>query len=113
MSKLTTAAGAPVPDNQNVITAGRRGPMLLQDVWHLEKLAHFAREVIPERPVLQIETLDSRGLVEVQTITVPNVDGWASKVGKQVNLPVRAWAPNAKVGFMFEAPAAGSAPVAA
>jgi catalase len=47
--KLTTAAGAPVPDNQNVITAGRRGPMLLQDVWFLEKLGHFDREVIPER----------------------------------------------------------------
>ena len=47
--KLTTAAGAPVPDNQNVITAGPRGPMLLQDVWFLEKLAHFDREVIPER----------------------------------------------------------------
>jgi len=49
MHKLTTAAGAPVPDNQNTQTAGPRGPMLLQDVWHLEKLAHFAREVIPER----------------------------------------------------------------
>lgn len=48
-SKLTTNAGAPVPDNQNVLTAGRRGPMLLQDVWFLEKLAHFDREVIPER----------------------------------------------------------------
>lgn len=47
--KLTTAAGAPVPDNQNVVTAGPRGPMLLQDVWFLEKLAHFDREVIPER----------------------------------------------------------------
>lgn len=47
--KLTTAAGAPVADNQNVATAGRRGPMLLQDVWFLEKLAHFDREVIPER----------------------------------------------------------------
>ncbi|GAA5016770.1 catalase [Massilia kyonggiensis] len=46
---LTTAAGAPVADNQNVETAGARGPMLLQDVWHLEKLAHFHREVIPER----------------------------------------------------------------
>ncbi|NVE01498.1 catalase [Massilia sp. BJB1822] len=46
---LTTAAGAPVADNQNVQTAGPRGPMLLQDVWHLEKLAHFHREVIPER----------------------------------------------------------------
>jgi len=51
MSKkgLTTAAGAPVADNNNVATAGPRGPMLLQDVWFLEKLAHFDREVIPER----------------------------------------------------------------
>ncbi len=47
--KLTTVAGAPVPDNQNVVTAGPRGPQLLQDVWFLEKLAHFDREVIPER----------------------------------------------------------------
>ena len=47
--RLTTAAGAPVPDNQNTMTAGPRGPALLQDVWLLEKLAHFDREVIPER----------------------------------------------------------------
>ena len=47
--KLTANNGAPVPDNQNVLTAGPRGPMLLQDVWFLEKLAHFDREVIPER----------------------------------------------------------------
>ncbi len=47
--KLTTNAGVPVVDNQNVMTAGRRGPMLLQDVWFLEKLAQFDREVIPER----------------------------------------------------------------
>ena len=47
--KLTTQSGAPVVDNQNVQTAGNRGPMLLQDVWFLEKLAHFDREVIPER----------------------------------------------------------------
>src|SRR5699024_1142073 len=46
---LTTAAGAPVADNDNAATAGPRGPMLLQDVWFLEKLAHFDREVIPER----------------------------------------------------------------
>ncbi|MDW8846895.1 catalase [Erwinia sp. MMLR14_017] len=46
---LTTAAGAPVAHNNNSMTAGRRGPMLLQDVWFLEKLAHFDREVIPER----------------------------------------------------------------
>ncbi|MCW9014399.1 MAG: catalase [Gammaproteobacteria bacterium] len=47
--RLTTTNGAPVGDNQNVLTAGSRGPMLLQDVWFLEKLAHFDREVIPER----------------------------------------------------------------
>jgi catalase len=49
MNKFTTEFGAPVVDDNNVITAGRRGPMLLQDVWFLEKLAHFDREVIPER----------------------------------------------------------------
>ncbi|MFZ6760919.1 catalase [Undibacterium sp. Ji50W] len=49
MKKLTTAAGAPVVDNQNIQTAGPRGPALIQDIWHLEKLANFNREVIPER----------------------------------------------------------------
>jgi catalase len=48
-NKLTTNAGAPVVENQNIMTAGPRGPVLLQDVWFLEKLAHFDREVIPER----------------------------------------------------------------
>jgi catalase len=49
MNKLTTVAGAPVVDNQNSQSAGPRGPLMLQDVWLLEKLAHFDREVIPER----------------------------------------------------------------
>jgi len=49
LPKLTTVAGAPVAENQNSMTAGPRGPILLQDVWFLEKLAHFDREVIPER----------------------------------------------------------------
>lgn len=47
--KLTHVTGAPVASNQDVETAGKRGPMVLQDVWFLEKLAHFDREVIPER----------------------------------------------------------------
>ncbi len=46
---LTHATGAPVVDNLNSQTAGPRGPALLQDIWLLEKLAHFDREVIPER----------------------------------------------------------------
>lgn len=47
--RFTNATGAPVADNVNTMTAGRRGPALLQDIWLLEKLAHFDREVIPER----------------------------------------------------------------
>ena len=46
---MTHATGAPVADNLNSMTAGARGPVLLQDIWLLEKLAHFGREVIPER----------------------------------------------------------------
>ncbi|WP_185233857.1 catalase [Teredinibacter franksiae] len=48
-TKLTRTNGCPVAHNQNTKTAGARGPMLLEDVWFLEKLAHFDREVIPER----------------------------------------------------------------
>ena len=47
--KFTSATGAPVADNTNIQTAGPRGPALLQDIWLIEKLAHFDREVIPER----------------------------------------------------------------
>src|SRR4030043_1741821 len=48
---LTTNQGVPVSDNQNSLTAGQRGPVLLQDVHLIEKLAHFDRERIPERVV--------------------------------------------------------------
>lgn len=46
---ISHAHGAPVVDNLNIETAGPRGPALLQDIWLIEKLAHFDREVIPER----------------------------------------------------------------
>jgi len=64
--KLTTAAGCPVVDNQNTMTAGPRGPALLQDVWLLEKLAHFDREVIPER------RMHAKGSGAYGTFTVTN-----------------------------------------
>jgi len=48
---LTTSAGAPIPDNQNSLTAGERGPVLLQDYQLIEKLTHQNRERIPERVV--------------------------------------------------------------
>ena len=46
---LTNNAGAPVANNNHSLTAGPRGPMRMQDVWFQEKMAHFDRELIPER----------------------------------------------------------------
>src|ERR1700743_1590279 len=48
---LTTSAGAPISDNQNSLTAGPRGPVLLEDYQLIEKLAAQNRERIPERTV--------------------------------------------------------------
>ena len=64
--KLTTEAGAPVGDNQNIQTAGPHGPALLQNVWLIEKLAHFNRERIPERIV------HAKGSGAFGTFTVTN-----------------------------------------
>jgi catalase len=61
---LTTAAGNPVPDNQNSITAGPRGPVLMQDFYLLEKLAHQNRERIPER------TVHAKGSAAFGTLTI-------------------------------------------
>ena len=49
--RMTTAAGVPVADNQNSITAGPRGPVLMADHQLMEKMAHFNRERVPERVV--------------------------------------------------------------
>src|SRR5712672_3949153 len=49
--QLTTSAGNPIADNQNSLSAGPRGPLLMQDYQLIEKLAHQNRERIPERPV--------------------------------------------------------------
>lgn len=58
-------------------------------------------EVIPRRDVLQVETTDNRGLVQMDTITVPTLAPFADKVGKAINLPVRAWSSGGKVGYVF------------
>jgi catalase len=50
-TRMTTAAGTPVTDNQNSQTAGPRGPVLMQDYRLMEKMAHFNRERVPERVV--------------------------------------------------------------
>src|SRR5579863_1475942 len=63
---FTNNTGAPVVDNTNIQTAGPRGPALLQDIWLIEKLAHFDREVIPER------RMHAKGWGAYGTLTVTN-----------------------------------------
>lgn len=88
-SRLTTSVGAPVPDNQNTMTAGPRGPVLLQDIWFLEKLAHFDREVIPER------RMHAKGSAAYGQFTVTNdISPYTranifSEIGKKTDLFLR------------------------
>ena len=87
--KLTNNFGAPVGDNQNVMTAGTKGPMLLQDVWFLEKLAHFDREVIPERR-MHAKGSGAYGTFTVtQDITQYTKARIFSEIGKKTELFVR------------------------
>ncbi len=66
MKQLTTTAGNPVGDNQNSLTAGERGPVLMQDYYLIEKLAHQNRERIPER------TVHANGSGAYGTLTITN-----------------------------------------
>jgi catalase len=81
---LTTASGAPIADNQNSLSAGPFGPVLMQDLHLLEKLAHQNRERIPER------TVHARGSAAYGTLKVTNditkytCSAALSKVGKTV-----------------------------
>src|SRR5690554_988603 len=86
---MTTSAGAPVPDNQNVETAGPRGPVLLQDYQLLEKLAHQNRERIPERVV------HAKGWGAFGTLTITNdiskytIAKLFGEAGKKTDLLIR------------------------
>lgn len=64
-------------------------------------------EVYQPRKVLQIEGTDSRGLVQLYTLSVPDLDDYAQKIGQVVAVPVRAWAPGATVQLSFADGAAG------
>ena len=81
---LTTASGTPVDDNQNSLTAGRRGPVLLQDYWLLEKLATFNRECVPERIVHAKGSAAHGTLTITNDITKYSKAGVFNQVGKQV-----------------------------
>jgi catalase len=86
---ITTSSGAPVADNQNSLTAGPFGPVLIQDFQLLEKLAHQNRERIPER------TVHAKGSAAYGTLTVTNdVTKYTraaalSKVGKKTEAFLR------------------------
>ena len=83
---LTTAAGIPVSDNQTSLTAGERGPTLLQDHYLLEKLAHFNRERIPER-VVHAKAAGAHGTLTVtKDITRYTKAKIFSKIGKKTEM---------------------------
>ena len=86
---LTTTGGAPIADNQNSVTAGPRGPVLMQDYQLLEKLAHQNRERIPER------TVHAKGWGAFGTLTITqDISKYSkaavfSKVGKKTDMLAR------------------------
>jgi catalase len=86
---LTTTAGNPVGDNQNSLTAGARGSVLLQDYQLIEKLAHQNRERIPERVV------HAKGWGAYGTLTITHdISKYSkaavfSKVGKSTEMIAR------------------------
>ncbi len=86
---LTGAFGQPVGNDLNTLTAGPRGPALMQDVHLLEKLAHFDRERIPER-VVHAKGAGAYGFFEVTAdVTRYTKAAFLSKVGKKTDVFVR------------------------
>jgi len=86
---LTTAFGIPVSDDQNSMTAGKRGPILMQDVHLLEKLGHFDRERIPER-VVHAKGAGAGGYFEVTAdLTRYTKAKFLSEVGKKTEVFAR------------------------
>ncbi|MCL1890522.1 MAG: catalase [Coriobacteriia bacterium] len=87
--KLTRTTGAPVADHQDVATAGARGPMVLQDVWFLEKMAHFDREVIPERRMHAKGSGAFGTFKTTHDVTQYTKASLFSKIGKETEVFVR------------------------
>ena len=86
---LTTNFGAPVSDDQNSVTAGDKGPVLMQDVHLIEKLAHFNRESIPER-IVHAKGAGAGGYFEVTRDVTKYIKArFLSKVGKRTEVFAR------------------------
>ena len=88
-NNLTTNFGKTVDDDQNSMTAGDKGPVLMQDVHLLEKLAHFNRERIPER-IVHAKGAGAGGYFEVsKDVTKYTKAKFLSQVGKRTEVFVR------------------------
>ncbi|MGE4536105.1 MAG: catalase [Desulfovibrio sp.] len=86
---MTTGFGVPIGDDQNTVTAGTRGPALMQDVHLLEKMAHFDRERIPER-VVHAKGAGAYGYFEVTAdVTRYTKAAFLSQVGKRTEVFAR------------------------
>ncbi len=86
---MTTAAGNPVGDNQNSLTVGPRGPVLMQDFLLIEKMAHFNRERIPER-VVHAKGSGAHGVFEVtQDVTRWTKARLFGQLGRRTEVCVR------------------------
>lgn len=86
---LTTGFGMPVDNDLNSVTAGEKGPVLVQDMHLIEKLAHFDRERIPER-VVHAKGAGAHGYFEVTNdVTQYTRAKFLSKVGKKTDVFVR------------------------
>lgn len=88
-NKLTSENGRPIADNQNVQTAGVRGPLLMQDPWFMEKLAHFDREVIPERRMHAKGSGAFGTFTVTKDITKYTRAAMFSEIGKKTELFIR------------------------
>jgi len=87
--RLTTSSGSPVDDDQNSMTAGPTGPVLMQDVHLVDKLAHFNRERIPER-IVHAKGAGAFGYFEVTNdLTRYTRAKFLSEVGKRTEVVVR------------------------
>src|SRR5450631_2793131 len=87
--KLTTAAGIPYYYNEDTMSLGPRGPLLLQDFILHEKMAHFNRERIPER-VVHAKGSAAYGVFTVtQDITKYTRAKLFNKIGKKTRLILR------------------------
>jgi len=87
--KLTTGFGMPVENDLNSMTAGPKGPVLVEDVHLIEKLAHFDRERIPER-VVHAKGAGAHGYFEVTSdVSRYTRAKFLSKVGKRTEVFVR------------------------